>query len=86
MRCANYEHIGKGSEPEMMNLTHDVRAYSQNILQEVLLLTKHSNSLRMIVGAITRELRTVATILSWKFTPQRMCESGLIAQLCSVMK
>jgi hypothetical protein len=32
------------SEREMSNLTHDentVRAYSQNILQEVLLLTKH---------------------------------------------
>ncbi len=39
-----YEHIGGSSEPEMSNLTHDddtVRAYSQNILQEVLLLTKH---------------------------------------------
>ena len=52
MRWANYELIGRSSEPEMSDLTHDddtVRAYSQNILQEVLLLTKHSNNLPMIV-------------------------------------
>jgi hypothetical protein len=38
----NYEHVGEGSEHEMMNLTHDDRCAPTNKTypQEVLLLTK----------------------------------------------